>query len=103
MAFSFCEAMAEICERHGNQLVTDTLSPLVIPVISSWETSGEIANVDDTNAAAETAAKGKKGAHIMFTFAAPLEMHLEKLEADVSRSIRKDQCIMVSNAIQTWS
>ncbi|KAG8717691.1 hypothetical protein FRC08_006933 [Ceratobasidium sp. 394] len=65
MAFSFYEVMAEICERHGNQLVTDTLSPLVVPVISSWEVSGEIANVDDTNAAAETAAKGKKAGNAL--------------------------------------
>ncbi|KAG9125232.1 hypothetical protein FRC07_008499 [Ceratobasidium sp. 392] len=52
-------------ERHGNQLVMDTLSPLVVPVVSSWETSGEIANVDDTNAAAEIAAKGKKAGNVL--------------------------------------
>ncbi|KAG8684682.1 hypothetical protein FRC09_015237, partial [Ceratobasidium sp. 395] len=65
IAFSFCEVMAEISERHGNKLVTDTLSPLVVPVISSWEQSGEIANVDDTNTAAEAAAKGKKAGNAL--------------------------------------
>ncbi|KAG8747271.1 hypothetical protein FRC12_014120 [Ceratobasidium sp. 428] len=65
IAFSFCEVMAEISERHGNKLVTDTLSPLVVPVISSWEQSGEIANVDDTNTVAEAAAKGKKAGNAL--------------------------------------
>ena len=53
--------MAEIHERRGNQAVTDTLAPLVVPILSAWETSGEIANVEDTNEAALIAAKGKKG------------------------------------------
>ncbi|KAG9103677.1 hypothetical protein FRC06_008927 [Ceratobasidium sp. 370] len=108
LAFSFCEVMAEISEHHGNQLVTDTLSPLVIPVISSWELSGEIASVDDTNAAAETAAKGKKGAHTAYPkFAGQqltlrfmqLETRSEKPEVDASRSTRKERCTMISNGI----
>jgi hypothetical protein len=61
LASKFCEVMAEISERSGNQVVTDTLAPLAVPVISSWETSGDIDNVDNTNAAAEIAAQGKKG------------------------------------------
>jgi hypothetical protein len=56
-----CEVFAEISERFGSQVILDTLAPLVVPIISSWEGSGKIASVDNTNAAAEIACREKKG------------------------------------------
>ncbi|KAG8764280.1 hypothetical protein FRC11_005084 [Ceratobasidium sp. 423] len=61
----FCEAFAEISGRFGSQVVIDKLLPLVIPVIYSWAESGRLANVDDTNAAAATASKGKKAGNAL--------------------------------------
>ncbi|QRW00701.1 hypothetical protein RhiJN_28719 [Ceratobasidium sp. AG-Ba] len=65
MESNFCEAIAEVSQRRGNQAVTDVLSPLVMPILSLWETSGEIANVDDTNEATAIAAKGKKAGNAL--------------------------------------
>lgn len=62
---NFCEAIAEISQRRGSRAVTDILAPLVVSVVSSWEMSGEIANVDDTNKASTTAAKGKKAGNAL--------------------------------------
>ncbi|KDN51759.1 hypothetical protein RSAG8_00307, partial [Rhizoctonia solani AG-8 WAC10335] len=61
----FCEAFAEISGRFGNQVAMDKLLPLVIPVISSWVESGNLASVDHTNAAAATASKGKKAGNAL--------------------------------------
>jgi hypothetical protein len=60
-AACFCEAIAEISDRFGSQAVVDKLLPLVIPVISSWTDSGKLVGVDESNAAAAVASKGKKG------------------------------------------
>ncbi|GAB1517660.1 hypothetical protein RhiTH_000710 [Rhizoctonia solani] len=57
----FCEALAEISDRFGSQAVVDRLLPLVIPVISSWSNSGKLVSVDEANAIAAAASKGKKG------------------------------------------
>lgn len=64
-ASNFCETLAEISERFGHQVVIDTLAPLAIPVISSWEEVGKIANVDDTNVATQIASKGKKAGNAL--------------------------------------
>ncbi|KAF8610231.1 hypothetical protein BDV93DRAFT_550069 [Ceratobasidium sp. AG-I] len=64
IASSFCETFAELSEQLGNQTVSDLLAPLVIPLISSWESSGEIASVDDSNRAAKVAAQGMKGVRL---------------------------------------
>jgi hypothetical protein len=57
----FCEAIAGISDKFGTQAVVDTLAPLAVPIIASWEEKKLIAEVDDTNTAASIAAKGNKG------------------------------------------
>ncbi|CAE7064773.1 unnamed protein product [Rhizoctonia solani] len=61
----FCEAFAEISGRFGSQVAMDKLLPLVIPVIASWTDSGKLANIEDTNAAAAIASKGKKAGNAL--------------------------------------
>ncbi|CAE6460194.1 unnamed protein product [Rhizoctonia solani] len=61
----FCEALAEISDRFGSQAVIDKLLPLVIPVISSWTDSGRLVSVDEANAAAAIASKGKKAGNAL--------------------------------------
>ncbi|ELU44750.1 replication factor C [Rhizoctonia solani AG-1 IA] len=61
----FCEALAEISDRFGSQAVVDRLLPLVIPVISSWSNSGKLVSVDEANATAAAASKGKKAGNAL--------------------------------------
>ncbi|KAF8744750.1 hypothetical protein RHS02_01953, partial [Rhizoctonia solani] len=61
----FCEALAEISDLFGSQAVVDRLLPLVIPVISSWTNSGKLVSVDEANATAAVASKGKKAGNAL--------------------------------------